>query len=382
MFFSLQYHVVRSESGIRVLPRTPQHSLALAWADVRTWTPSQWTDRLELARAAMAAGATDLIADSVRIPLQEEVSESAATLDELRGFLNSTRDRLQVRPGGREVEAKRAGRLASVAEDLQLDHEDSENIDSGLIPLPGEIGVADLAPAAASALRALNAANPSPSELREPSQDALPADPFRSPATASSARPSASSPGPSSPTRVSNAAVREGLTEHSGGGTEVFGPADVGGMMGNLSSSASARAARLLQDAEDFERSIFGDVSGRRGSPLQPLSAAVNPAPAELEKAARQLLESAQKAAADGAVEQPWIRGPGGSSRSAAAAGTAPVTAGTDPTSMRATGPGLESTAKPNSADVAAEVPDSASTDEEPGMSFDPFLEADSEGNR
>jgi hypothetical protein len=195
----------------------------------------------------MAAGASDLIADSVRIPLQEEVSESAATLDELRGFLNSTRDRLRERTDGRAVEAKRPGRLASAADDLELDHEDYGDSESGLIPLPGEVAVADTAPA----------------------------DPFRSSATASPAAAAPASRGPSPPTRFSDAAVRAGLAEHNGGGTEVFGAADAGGITESLSSSAAATAARLLQDAEDFERGIFGDVSGKRGSLLQPLSGAV-----------------------------------------------------------------------------------------------------------
>lgn len=353
MFFSLQYHVVRSESGIRVLPRTPQHSIALAWADVRTWTPSQWTDRLELARAAMAAGATDLIADSVRIPLQEEVSESAATLDELRGFLNSTRDRLRERTDGRAVEGKRPGRLASAADDLELDHEDYEDSESGLIPLPGEVAVADTAPA----------------------------DPFRSSATASPAAAATASRGPSPPTRFSDAAVRAGLAEHNGGGTEVFGAGDSGGITESLSSSAASTAARLLQDAEDFERGIFGDVSGKRGSLLQPLSNAVGRAPAELEKSARQLIESAQKAAADGASEQPWIRGPV-SSPGSVGVPRMPVTAGTAPGSTPAATPRLQSTEKPDSTAASVDTPASAPADDEPGMSFDPFLEADSEGSR
>jgi hypothetical protein len=92
MLFALQYHVVNSQSGFRIIPRTPQQSMGLAYADVRNWTPSQWTDRPELARALMAHGASDLIAESVADNLTDAVSEDGTTLDELRSFLNQVRE--------------------------------------------------------------------------------------------------------------------------------------------------------------------------------------------------------------------------------------------------------------------------------------------------
>ena len=88
MFFAQQYHVVQSQKGLQVIPRTPQQSIGLAYADIRTWSPSQWTDRPELARALMAHGSADLISDSVASSLADRVSEETSTLDELRGFLN------------------------------------------------------------------------------------------------------------------------------------------------------------------------------------------------------------------------------------------------------------------------------------------------------
>jgi len=341
MFFALQYHVVRSESGVRVLPRTPQHSLALAWADVRTWTPSQWTDRLELARAAMAAGATDLIADSVRIPLQEEVSESAATLNELRGVLNRFREG-RAEPTERNSEpAPRSGVVAiaentleqfslsdsSPADALDLDHEDSAEPQSGLIPMPPE---------------ALTATAAVP-DVRSTPRSEPPADPFRS------------SPAPPVPrtSRFSDADVRDGLA-----------------------AGAAAVASRLLQDAEDVERQIFGDVSGKPGSAPAPVAAPSRRAAAELEKSARQLLEQVQNAAAAKAgitspdatnvptatspldsLDAPWIRKPNNSSASTSAS-AAPPTAAAGTTSTTGT----------------------AAAEDEPGMSFDPFLEAESEG--
>jgi hypothetical protein len=89
MFFALQYHVVQSHDGFQVVPRIPQQSVGLAYADIRNWNASQWTDRPELARALMAHGSSDLIAESVASSLTDKVSEDTSTLDELRAFLNS-----------------------------------------------------------------------------------------------------------------------------------------------------------------------------------------------------------------------------------------------------------------------------------------------------
>lgn len=95
MFFALQYHVVHSHDGFQIIPRTPQQSLGLAYTDIRSWSPSQWTDRPELARALMAHGSSDLIADSVASTLADQVSEDSHGLDELRSFLNETRTKVE-----------------------------------------------------------------------------------------------------------------------------------------------------------------------------------------------------------------------------------------------------------------------------------------------
>jgi hypothetical protein len=91
MFFAQQYHVVHSHDGLQVVPRTPQLSLGLAYVDIRNWSPSQWVDRPEVARAVMAHGSGDLISESVATSLADRVTEDSSTLDELRGFLNSAK---------------------------------------------------------------------------------------------------------------------------------------------------------------------------------------------------------------------------------------------------------------------------------------------------
>ncbi len=119
MFFAQQYHVIQSHDGLRVIPRAPQQSVGLAYADVRNWGPSQWTDRPELARALMANGSTDLISESVASSLADRVSEDTSTLDELRGFLKgSSKDGSSTEGGllsvpsidGSESDADRDGR--------------------------------------------------------------------------------------------------------------------------------------------------------------------------------------------------------------------------------------------------------------------------------
>ena len=90
MYVALQYHVVHSHDGFQMVPRTPQHSVGLAYADVRNWSPSQWTDRPELARALMAHGSSDLISESVANSLADVVTEENSTLDQLRSFLDKS----------------------------------------------------------------------------------------------------------------------------------------------------------------------------------------------------------------------------------------------------------------------------------------------------
>jgi hypothetical protein len=89
MFVAMQYHVIRSHDGFQLVPRTPQHSVGLAYADIRNWDAAQWTDRPELARALMAHGSGALISKSVAENLADTVTAETATLDQLRSFLNT-----------------------------------------------------------------------------------------------------------------------------------------------------------------------------------------------------------------------------------------------------------------------------------------------------
>ncbi|MEZ6061244.1 MAG: hypothetical protein R3C19_12840 [Planctomycetaceae bacterium] len=90
IFVALQYHLVRGHDGFQFIPRTPQHSLGLAYSDVRNWDAAQWADRPELARALVAHGSSDLIATTVADDLADSITSGNSTLDQLRSFINET----------------------------------------------------------------------------------------------------------------------------------------------------------------------------------------------------------------------------------------------------------------------------------------------------
>jgi len=90
MFVALQYHVIQSHDGLQLVPRAPRASLGLAYADVREWKAEQWSDRPELARALVAHGASDLIADSVKRDIADSLDADGGAIGELRSLLNDS----------------------------------------------------------------------------------------------------------------------------------------------------------------------------------------------------------------------------------------------------------------------------------------------------
>ncbi len=118
MFVALQYHVVRSHDGLQLIPRAPKASLGLAWADIRDWTAEQWADRPELARALVAHGASDLIAESVRRDVISRLGADTGAIGELRDLLNES--------------------VSSAEEDPLLNDEPLFDDDSLTIPFPQE----------------------------------------------------------------------------------------------------------------------------------------------------------------------------------------------------------------------------------------------------
>lgn len=231
MFFALQYHVVHSSQGFRVIPRTPQQSIGLAYADVRSWSPSQWTDRPELARALMAHGASDLIADSVATTLADSLSEESSTLDELRSFLNEARE-----SSAAEFDTGVRSQPSDSADDLPGRNSDA---DAFRIPFPQDVKTKAL---------------PDPFRSARIDSDTAP----RTTVTDSSpefARPAFPATGglkaESSATPAGNPTLDpSGVPRNSAGETRVSD---------SVGSSAKNRSPRsILEQAQDMEDRIFG----------------------------------------------------------------------------------------------------------------------------
>ncbi len=91
MFIALQYHVVYSHDGLQLIPRMPQATLGLAWADVRNWDAEQWSDRPALVRALIAHGASDLMSESAASKISDSVDTKSGTIGQLRSLLNESR---------------------------------------------------------------------------------------------------------------------------------------------------------------------------------------------------------------------------------------------------------------------------------------------------
>ncbi len=231
MYVALQYHVVHSHDGFQMIPRTPQHSVGLAYADVRNWSPSQWTDRPELARALMAHGSSDLISESVANSLADIVTDENSTLDQLRSFLDKS-----AQEGG-QVNA--AGLLEIPASPLKPANKDSE-ADDGLTRIP----------------------------FPQDARNTVVADPFRvarSPETAAAVVPNPSRPAAAS--RFSAADVIDGLRD------DVNNPADslsasaprstAPKMASETAASDTAATAKPTptQQAQATEARIFGSLN-------------------------------------------------------------------------------------------------------------------------
>ena len=179
MYVALQYHVVHSHDGFQMVPRTPQHSVGLAYADVRNWSPSQWTDRPELARALMAHGSSDLISESVAHSLPDIVTEENSSLDQLRSFLDKSAE------DGASAKGDAAG-LLEIPHSTRKPADSDSNADDVLTGIP----------------------------FPQDAKNTVIADPFRvarSPDTAAAAVPDPLRPAPTS--RFSAADVIDGLRE-------------------------------------------------------------------------------------------------------------------------------------------------------------------------
>ena len=91
-YTGLQYHLVHSNDGFYLVPRAPQASLGLAYADVRGMTEEQLSATPELARAMTAHSTRRMLADSTEPAAQLDsfIDRGTDALDDARVRMRET----------------------------------------------------------------------------------------------------------------------------------------------------------------------------------------------------------------------------------------------------------------------------------------------------
>lgn len=266
MYVALQYHVVHSHVGFQMVPRTPQHSVGLAYADIRSWTPSQWTDRPELARALMAHGSSDLISQSVATSLADSVAEENSTLDQLRTFLS--------KPASETAGGTAAGLLqipGASSQPLNVDSGASDELDP--LPFPRDAKKPELADP-------FEVAQSKDRTIDSNSNDAI--------------APRTTPPGAS---RFSAADVIEGLRNDVGNPVDSFNSAGGATDTGVSSNgTAAAKPSSTSQFTQAMEDRMFGNPAPVTKSTGTPKPATTDASQSMFEEVSSQLEGRAQAA--------------------------------------------------------------------------------------
>lgn len=94
VYSGLQYHLVHSRDGFYLVPRAPQASLGLAYADIRGMTDEQLSSTPELARAITAHSARAVLADAAEpeTQLDSVINGGADALRDARTRMQDTAD--------------------------------------------------------------------------------------------------------------------------------------------------------------------------------------------------------------------------------------------------------------------------------------------------
>lgn len=81
VYVSLQFHLVRADDGVYLVPRAPQASLGLAYADIREMSAEQLQSVPELARAMAAQENRDLLAAKTKKETRQPPAHKAGADD-------------------------------------------------------------------------------------------------------------------------------------------------------------------------------------------------------------------------------------------------------------------------------------------------------------
>lgn len=87
MLFSMQFHVMRTNTGLTVVPRTHQPPLRSTYVDVRRWSVAMWQNYPEVTEALVKSGRVDVLGTGAVKSLIPEAVES-----QLNGLGDSVRD--------------------------------------------------------------------------------------------------------------------------------------------------------------------------------------------------------------------------------------------------------------------------------------------------
>lgn len=69
---ALQYHLVRTDDGLVVIPRVHQAPIRSAYVDTRSWTLEMWKNYPEVTEAVVLSGRSNLIVDKAARRMQEQ----------------------------------------------------------------------------------------------------------------------------------------------------------------------------------------------------------------------------------------------------------------------------------------------------------------------
>ncbi len=79
--FATQYHLVRSNEGVLVVPRSEKAPLRSTYVDVREWSLAMWRQYPEVSTALTRTGRADLITEGVASGMAEEFGMLRGTTD-------------------------------------------------------------------------------------------------------------------------------------------------------------------------------------------------------------------------------------------------------------------------------------------------------------
>ena len=79
--FATQYHLVRSNEGVLVVPRSEKAPLRSTYVDVREWSLAMWREYPEVSTALTRTGRADLITEGVASGMAEEFGLPRGTTD-------------------------------------------------------------------------------------------------------------------------------------------------------------------------------------------------------------------------------------------------------------------------------------------------------------